>query len=105
MPNAGVSKTNRADRNTLHPADPRNTLFDGTLYVSNDPAAYNTVLINAQRPWSEAEFVSEDTGNNTPETEVGPDVYCVMATVKNLRANVSIQVPLVNAGRGDLAAG
>ena len=43
---------------TPHPADPRNTFFDGTLYVSNNGDAYNTVLINAQRPWSEAtEFI------------------------------------------------
>ena len=31
--------------NNAHPADPRNTFFDGTLYVSNDSGAYNTVLI------------------------------------------------------------
>ena len=90
-----------SDENSSHPADPRNTLFDGTLYVSNDPAAYNTVLINAQKPWSDAEFVTDNPGNTVPSDTTA--VYCVMATVKNLRANVSIQVPLVNAVRGDLA--
>ena len=85
---------------TLHPADPRNTFFDGTLYVSNDPKAYNTVLINTQRPWAEAtESYDVDEGGNPDEQK--PDetagVFCVMATVVNERTNVRLSVPLVNA--------
>ena len=52
-----------------HPADPRNTFFDGTLYVSNDGDAYNTVLINTQRPWSEA-TESYDMDDGEPANDV-----------------------------------
>ena len=86
-----------------HPADPRNTFFGGTLYVSNNGDAYNTVLINAQRPWSEAaESYDADDGENgdvqKPATRTG--VFCVMATVVNERTNVRLNVPLVNAAAG-----
>ena len=87
-----------------HPADPRNTFFGSTLYVSNNGDAYNTVLINTQRPWSEA-AESYDTGDATPSSDVqkpdtGTGVFCVMATVVNERTNVRLNVPLVNAVAG-----
>ena len=79
----------------LHAADPRNTFFDTTLYVSNNPAAYNTVLINAQRPWDEAApFAFDGDTAGQPDDD---DVYCVTATVTNERTNARLTVPLVNA--------
>ena len=85
----------------LHPADPRNTWFDRTLYVSNDPGAYNTVLINAQKQWDLAKSANdENVVESDTTTANSTSVYCVMATVKNLRTNVSIRVPLVNAEPG-----
>ena len=97
--------TTGGDASAQHPADPRNTLFDGTLYVSNQDDAYNTVLINAQRPLSEvtdAMTIYKDAAG-TPLTTAS-DVYCVTATVKNLRTGISLSVPLVNAADGTAAA-
>ena len=56
-------------------ASPQHTFFDGTLWVSNDPAAYNTILITV-----------ESTGIPDP----GGD--CAVATVRNPRADSSITV-------------
>ena len=91
-PQAGTAET-------PHPADPRNTFFDGTLYVSNNGDAYNTVLINAQRPWSEATSSYDVAPDNQTPSDTD-NVYCVMATVVNERTNVRLSVPLVNAIAG-----
>ena len=86
-----------------HPADPRNTFFDGTLYVSNNGNAYNTVLINTQRPWAEAtESYDADAPNGTQKPATDTGVFCVMATVVNERTNVRLSVPLVNAAAGGI---
>ena len=84
-----------------HPADPRNTFFDGTLYVSNDSGAYNTVLINAQRQWSEA-TVAYDANDEMQQPDDVTGVYCVTATVTNERTNARLTVPLVNARDGNV---
>ena len=91
--------TSDVDAETQHPADPRNTFFDGTLYVSNNGDAYNTVLINAQRPWSEATSSYDAAPDNQTPSDTD-NVYCVMATVVNERTNVRLSVPLVNAIAG-----
>ena len=91
--------TSDVDAETQHPADPRNTFFDGTLYVSNNGDAYNTVLINAQRPWSEATSSYDVAPDNQTPSDTD-NVYCVMATVVNERTNVRLSVPLVNAIAG-----
>ncbi len=58
-------------------ASPQHTFFDGTLWASNDPAAYNTILITV-----------ESTGIPDP----GGD--CAVATVRNPRADSSITVQM-----------
>ena len=66
------------------------------MYVSNDSGAYNTVLINAQRQWSEATVSFDDNATDQqPNDQTG--VYCVTATVTNERTNARLTVPLVNA--------
>ncbi len=62
---------------------PQHTFFDGTLWVSNDPLAYNTILIAAEN----------DKVTPTPE-EGG----CAVATVRNPRSNDSITVQMAEAG-------
>ncbi|MYA49175.1 MAG: hypothetical protein F4Y25_00230 [Chloroflexi bacterium] len=57
-------------------AAPQNSFFGGTLWVSNDPAAYNTILITAA------------------STSVETDGDCVVATVRNPRADSSITVQM-----------
>ena len=84
-----------AHGDSVHAADPRNTFFDGTLYVSNNSGAYNTVLINAQRQWSEADTAYDALPDNQNPQNTG--VYCVTATVTNERTNARLTVPLVNA--------
>ncbi len=58
-------------------ASPQHTFFDGTLWVSNDPAAYNTILITV-----------ESTGIPEPEGD------CAVATVRNSRADRSITMQM-----------
>ncbi len=87
-------------RSALHPADPRNTFYGGTLYVSNQDSAYNTVLITAQRRSSEAEEAFDS--DSADPAILDADVYCVTATVTNERTNARMTVPLVNAAAGTL---
>ncbi len=55
---------------------PQYTFFDGTLYVSNDPDAHNTILITAV------------------DSKVTPNADgCVEATVRSGRATITVQMP------------
>ncbi|MYB85403.1 MAG: hypothetical protein F4X54_11860 [Chloroflexi bacterium] len=55
---------------------PQYTFFDGTLYVSNDPEAHNTILITAVA------------------SEVTPNIDgCVEATVRSGRDTITVQMP------------
>lgn len=54
---------------------PQYTFFDGTLYVSNDPAAHNTILITA-------------VDSRVRENADG----CVEATVRSGRATITVQL-------------
>ena len=60
---------------------PQHTFFNGTLYVSNDPDAYNTLLI---------------TVDSAAIADPGGD--CAVATVRNGRASeeVTVQMPLTS---------
>ena len=90
---------------TTHPADPRNTFFGGTLYVSNSSDAYNTVLINAQRSVGQRRRLRL-TQTRIPRPLIRPAVcYCVTATVTNERTNARLTVPLVNALDGTVPDG
>ena len=61
---------------------PQHTFFDNTLYVSNDPEAYNTLLITV-----ESALVTESDGG------------CVEATVRSGRANSTITVQMALTDR------
>ena len=55
---------------------PQYTFFDGTLYVSNDPDAHNTILITAV------------------DSKVTPNADgCVEATVRSGRDTITVQMP------------
>ncbi len=58
---------------------PQHTFFGGTLWASNDPAAYNTILITVE---------------STSIPDPGGD--CAVATVRNPRSNdsITVQMPL-----------
>ena len=57
---------------------PRHTFFGDTLWASNDPAAYNTILITAE---SNGRVIENDD-------------FCAVATVRNSRFNSSITVQM-----------
>ncbi len=62
---------------------PQHTFFDGTLYVSNDPAAHNTLLITV-----DSSLVTESDGG------------CVEASVQSARSGdrpITVQMPLTSA--------
>ena len=61
-------------------ASPQHTFFDGTLWVSNAPAAYNTILITAESTASVSDRESDDG--------------CIVATVRNPRDDSSITVQM-----------
>ena len=75
----------------------RNTFFRNTLYVSNDGAAFNTVLINvANDPpmaggTAEARTcVPDNTNTNDVDERENAGTARVTATVKNNRSGSSI---------------
>ena len=71
-------------------ADPRNTFSNGELYVSNQPDAYNAVLITAIVP-SFGASASDDS--------------CAMATATNERSRESVDIPLAAAATDDVNQG
>ena len=105
--------------------NPRNTYFNGNLYVSNDNLAYNTILITAQVPNSDGSLEIRrnrpaDPGANPPVTAItdgwdnrvdgtaytatGP-ADCAIAKVKNTRSGKTADVALLAVGGvGDNAA-
>ena len=92
--------------------DPRNTYFDGNLYVSNKDTAYNTILITAQVADSrsnDALVRNDDDADETddPATAIdetrdgwaapvvtGAEWDCVIAEVENTRSGRKAKVAL-----------
>lgn len=64
---------------------PQYTFFDGTLYVSNDPAAHNTILITA---------VDSRVTANTDG--------CAEATVRSGRDTITVQMPVTADTGGNI---
>ena len=88
-PDTGVLEASDVAFLTGDTFSPRDTAFRNTLYVSNDGAAFNTLLINVA------------TATGTPTCEQvdgadGPDAS-VTATVKNNRSGRSITLQLVQS--------
>ena len=105
--------------------DPRNTFFDGTLYVSNDPVndgddgpgqstetgqpgagvaglttgAFNTVLIDVTHEEAMTTCVREDPADAATAT----DKASVTATVRNNRTGGEIDIQLVSSSDGTTA--
>ena len=91
--------------------DPRNTYFNGNLYVSNDKDAFNTILITASVT-STASLTNNDdsTDVNDPNTAVdetmdgwqarvsGASYDCATAVAKNARSGEKANVTLLRAG-------
>ena len=93
--------------------DPRNTYFDGNLYVSNKDAAYNTILITAQvanARTNNALVRNDDAADETddPLTAIdetmdgwtapvvaGSEYDCVIADVENTRSGRKAKVALL----------
>ncbi len=94
--------------------DPRNTYFNGRLYVSNDDDAYNTVLITAQVPGGASSLESRTNRAddvNTPADETIDDGWnalltynsadvadCAIAKAKNSRSGKEVDVALLAVG-------
>ena len=80
--------------------NPRNTYFNGNLYVSNDDDAYNTILITAQVPNGASSLMTRDNAASDDPVTVGVDestigwsarlsgvsADCAIADVKNTRS-------------------
>ena len=84
--------------------DPQNTHFRGTLYVSNDVGAFNTVLINIveRGAWLHGDSC---VGLTTPTTQARGRIRRfgiprMTATVKNNRSGGNIEIQLVRSRRG-----
>ncbi len=93
--------------------DPRNTLFNRTLYVSNDKDAYNTILITASVPdtaGASALTTRTNRADDPATTEVNEAITdgwtgrltgamydCAQATVKNTRSGESADIVLFRA--------
>ena len=87
--------------------DARDTFFDGTLYISNQKSAYNTILITAKAPDSARvdssgndlpSGVLDDLRSSSTEDESLSNcggVNAVVATVKNERSGVSAKAYLL----------
>ena len=77
---------------------PQDTFFNRTLYVSNDVAAFNTVLINVANTDSIGETCVPDDTTTSPDDESTFGTPRMTATVKNNRSGGTIVIQLV---RGD----
>ena len=80
--------------------------FNGNLYVSNDPDAYNEVRITATggtpiKPHNAEVTVTDDQGATT--TTADEDAGCVAATVRNNRSGRSIKLDLPYIGNNALS--
>ena len=100
----GVEGQQRADN--LDPAflvndvvSPRDTFFNSTLYVSNNVGAFNTVLINVENDEFTDTCVPDNTDTDVDESEFGTPR--LTATVRNARANQSIEVQLVRSSTAE----
>ena len=71
---------------------PRDTLFRNTLYVSNNAAAYNTILINVGVETGTTTCVADTTADGG----FGPNAT-VTATVKNNRSGKSVTLELAKS--------
>ena len=99
--------------------NPRNTYFNGRLYVSNDNYAYNTILITAQVPDGDGDLVTRNNAdteddpatlnvdestlgwttrvNSDPYTSSGP-ADCAIADIRNTRSGKKAKVALFAVG-------
>ncbi len=87
----------------------RDTYFDGTLYISNQEDAYNTILITAKVPAAslettgpsgntdhDADTATDDNVDQTMATCVTPGA--AVATVRNVRSNTPVTAYLFPTG-------
>ena len=94
--------------------DPRNTYFDGNLYVSNDDDAYNTILITAQVADSRDNSALRTRTNRVADPAADPPLDaitdgwasrqdgatydCVVAEARNTRSGRTANVMLFAVG-------
>ena len=101
----GLSDTSDNSANDYsHIPDPRSTLFNGNLYVSNDKDAFNTILITATV--DDGDNVTRN--DNTDSTDELPDGWgtpvsganydCATAKARNTRSGENADVVLFRVG-------
>ena len=92
--------------------NPRNTYFNGSLYVSNDENAYNTILITAQVPGGASSLETrQNRGDDTSTPNVDETITdgwsarvstapadCAIAKAKNSRSGKEVDVALLAVG-------
>ena len=98
--------------------NPRNTYFNGSLYVSNDETAYNTILITAQVPGGASSLATrqnipddvatpniDETIDDGWNTRVDGSAYdaqgpadCAIAKAKNSRSGKEVDIALLAVG-------